>query len=369
MKTRNHEMSIHLRVHSSQERRPTFRHRSCSLIRSTEPPQSPSTHVHSCEAIDSDGHPCRIALLSEEHDWCNRHTRDLKDLNVAWEKIQKEAEKIEVWDANSAKQKMLKLQLAVSLRRRLRERFHTRGMDTADYTGWIAKVEQDTKSLADAILSMSFTNSPWYRGYLTVGAVSQMKDSRSTTETPRLGTPYPDEEQLQKIVVLQSPLSPRIPTSSLQDMPGDGSILVLKRFQTDLCEEGIRRLYSVVPDLDDSYRRSDSPMQDEMDQGAGIVRSWFRIMILNDSDAEILAHASRSRSIDDFLRGCKASQLEMYSDYFQNAWRPRAVQYLRVAVCAQTLAGGDSRMIRLLGGIIPSSTEGLRMKKPAWDIL
>lgn len=57
-----------------------------------------------------------------------------------------------------------------------------------------------------------------------------MKDRRLTPETPRLGTPYPDEEQFQKILVLQSPLSPRIPSTSLQNMPGDGSIMVLKRF-------------------------------------------------------------------------------------------------------------------------------------------
>lgn len=110
-------------------------------------------------------------------------------------------------------------------------------------------------------------------------------------------------------------------------------------------------------------------MEDHIDHSAEIVGSWFRIMILNDSEAELLERASRSRSIDDFLRGCQASQLEMYCDYFQNAWHPHAVQYLRVAISAQTLAGGHNRIIRFLGGIIPSSTEGLHMTKPAWDIL
>ena len=75
-------------------------------------------------------------------------------MNMAWDKFQKEAEKIEVRDPNTAKQKMQKLQLAMNLRRRLRERFHTRGVDTPDYTKWIAKVEADTRQLADALLSM-----------------------------------------------------------------------------------------------------------------------------------------------------------------------------------------------------------------------
>lgn len=152
-------------------------------------------------------------------------------------------------------------------------------------------------------------------------------------------------------------------------MPDDGSIRVLKQFQTDLCNDAINRLYSIVPDLDDRPLRRDSPNGDSADLGVEIVRAWFRIMILNDSEAEVLEHASRSRCIDEFLAGCQASQLEMYCDYFENAWRPQAVQYLRVAICAQTLAGGDVKSIRLLGGVIPSSTEGMRMTKPAWDIL
>jgi hypothetical protein len=76
-------------------------------------------------------------------------------MNMAWDKFQKEAEKIEVRDPQTAKAKMQKLQLAMNLRRRLRERFHTRGVDTPDYTKWIAKVESDTRQLADALLSKS----------------------------------------------------------------------------------------------------------------------------------------------------------------------------------------------------------------------
>lgn len=196
-----------------------------------------------------------------------------------------------------------------------------------------------------------------------------MKDRRPTPETPRSVTPYPDTENFEKILVLQSPLSPRIPMSSLQSMPDDGSILVLKQFQTELCNEAIGRLYSIVPDLDDRPRRNDSPNADQVDVGVEIVRAWFRIMILNDSEASVLEHASRSRSISEFLAGCQASQLEMYCDYFENAWRPQAVQYLRVAICAQTLRGRDIKSTHLLGGVVPSSTAGLHMSKPAWDIL
>ena len=137
-----------------------------------------------------------------------------------------------------------------------------------------------------------------------------MKNRRPTPETPREATPYPGAaEQFEKILVLQSPLSPRIPISSLESMPDDGSIRVLKQFQTDLCNDAINRLYSIVPDLDDRPLRRDSPNGDSVDLGVEIVRAWFRIMILNDSEAEVLEHASRSRCIDEFLAGCQASRL------------------------------------------------------------
>jgi hypothetical protein len=177
---------------------------------------------------------------------------------------------------------------------------------------------------------------------------------------------------MEKIMILQSPLDPKIPIDSLQGMPDDGAILVLKYFYLDLCADSIRRLYTIVPDLSDSPKRPGSPAPSDQpppDTGTDIIRAWFRIMVLNDSEASTLEHATRSRSIDHFLFGCQASQLEMYCDFFEKAWRPHSVQYLRVAICAQTLAGGDIKTIQLLGGTIPSTTEGLKMTKPCWDIL
>jgi hypothetical protein len=152
-----------------------------------------------------------------------------------------------------------------------------------------------------------------------------------------------------------------------------GAILVLKHFYLDLCADIIRRLYTIVPDLSDSPKSPKSPAPAESDAvpdtGTEILRAWFRIMVLNDSEAGTLEHATRSKSIDQFLFGCQASQLEMYCDFLEKAWRPHAVGYLRVAVLAQTLAGGEIKTIQLLGGVIPSTTEGLKMTKPCWDIL
>ena len=197
-----------------------------------------------------------------------------------------------------------------------------------------------------------------------------------TPETPGIHTtsPHPDKFKngSEKIMILRSPLDPRIPINSLDGLPDDGTILVLKHFYLDLCADSIRRLYAIVPDLDDTINRPVSPGTKEQtgpDTGTDIIRAWFRIMVLNDSEAAILEHATRSKSINDFLMGCQASQLEMYCDFFEKAWRPHAVQYLRVAICAQTLAGGDIKTIQLLGGTIPSTTEGLKMTKPCWDIL
>lgn len=350
-------MSLQLRISSSQEKRPAFRGNSRRLLRLSDVPESPATLGASCEAVETDGRACRVGLPSGASDpWCDKHHDEWRELNEKWSKTQKEAERIVVLSLDVAKQKVLKLRQSVDLRRQIRDRFYPGGGDIQDYIKWLAKLEGDVRQLADSLLMQNLQRGP-------------------TPETPGVhtGTPHPDRVSLgETITILRSPLDPRIPIDSLQGMPDDGTILVLKHFYQDLCADSVRRLYSIVPDLDDSRKQASSPDQKEQtppDNGTDIIRAWFRIMVLNDSEASALEHATRSKSIHDFLTGCSASQLEEYCDYFEKAWRPNAVQYLRVAICAQTLAGGDIKTIQLLGGTIPSTTEGLRMTKPCWDIL
>ena len=115
-------------------------------------------------------------------------------MNMAWDKFQKEAEKIEVKNPQTAKQKMQKLQLAMGLRRRLRERFHTRGVDTPDYTKWIAKVETDTRQLADALLSMFFqkflTNVSCPTHQLIILSLFRLPAKQRATDMPCLALLY-----------------------------------------------------------------------------------------------------------------------------------------------------------------------------------
>lgn len=127
-----------------------------------------------------------------------------------------------------------------------------------------------------------------------------------------MGTPHPDaREPLARIIILRPPLDPRIPIDSLHGMDDDGTVIVLKYFYADLCREAVRRLKDIVPDLYDgalpSSARPRSP-----------VRAWFRIMILNDSEAEALENVTKAKRIDDHLNGCHAGQLEMYCDFFKN---------------------------------------------------
>ncbi|CAI6331829.1 unnamed protein product [Periconia digitata] len=344
-------MSLKLKIHTSSERRPSFKGKSRILLQSSPPPESPLLKGNNCEALEVDGRQCQHELASEGETWCKRHTRELKELKTRWTTYLRDAERIEALSPSAAKQRVLKFRQAVDHRRHIRERFYPRGGDTADFIKWITKLERDVRALADSILMSNLDRGP-------------------TPETPGATTPLPDKANSEKIMILQSPLDPRIPIDSLQGMPDDGTILILKHFYRDLCAEGVRRLYSIIPDLNDSARRPGSPVKDAVqDSGTDIIRAWFRIMILNDSEAEALEHATRSKSIDEFLSGCHASQLETYCDFFEKAWRPHALQYLRVAICAQTLAGGDIKTIGLLGGMIPSTTESLKMTKPCWDIL
>ncbi|KAH8711892.1 hypothetical protein GQ44DRAFT_689821 [Phaeosphaeriaceae sp. PMI808] len=347
-------MSVQLRINSVQDRRPSIKGSTRHLVRASEVPESPTTRGPICEALELDGRPCKAALTATAEDpFCKRHHREWKDLNTRWSKSSQEAEKIVVISSGTAKQKTIKLRQSIDHRRNIRDRFYPRGGDLQDYIKWIAKIETDVRQLADSLLMQNLNRGP-------------------TPETPAVGTPHPDSFNLEKILILQSPLDPKIPIDSLQGMHDDGAILVLKHFYLDLCADSIRRLYTIVPDLSDSTQQPGSPDpagQPTQDTGTDIVRAWLRIMVLNDSEATTLEHATRSKSIEQFLLGCQASQLEMYCDFFEKAWRPHAVQYLRVAICAQTLAGGDIKRINLLGGTIPSTTEGLKMTKPCWDIL
>lgn len=146
-------MGPHIRIHASQNRsgnKGNYR----TLLRSSDPPKSPLVKGNPCEALAEDGTACDAVLSSEGHTWCNRHFVEMKDLKARWKRREEEAININATDPDTAKQKVIKLRLAVELRRQIRERFYPHGGDTADYIQWITKLEKDMRSLADSILSM-----------------------------------------------------------------------------------------------------------------------------------------------------------------------------------------------------------------------
>jgi len=148
-------MSVQLRI---SDRRPSVKGNSRNLLRSSEVPESPTSLGPVCEALESDGRPCRVALATTAGDpWCHKHHQEWKDLNARWSKTHKEAEKQTVISSETAKQKVMKLRQSVDLRRQIRDRFYPRGGDIQDYIKWIAKLETDVRQLADSLLSMSIS--------------------------------------------------------------------------------------------------------------------------------------------------------------------------------------------------------------------
>jgi hypothetical protein len=80
-------MSLQLRISSSQEKRPAYRGRTRRLLRLSDIPESPATLGAICEAVETDGRPCRAALPSSTKDpWCDRHHDERNDLNARWSK-------------------------------------------------------------------------------------------------------------------------------------------------------------------------------------------------------------------------------------------------------------------------------------------
>lgn len=129
-------MALHVRIHTPREPRSILKSRPRSLLNCTEPPQSPFGKGNSCDATDG-GRSCSQSLASDGPLWCKKHLGELKDLSAKWNRAQKEAERIEAVDPDTAKQKTIKLRQAVDLRRQIRDRFYPRGGDTADYLKWI----------------------------------------------------------------------------------------------------------------------------------------------------------------------------------------------------------------------------------------
>jgi hypothetical protein len=153
---RLHAMSVQLRI---SDRRPSVKGNSRSILHSSEVPLSPTVLGPICEALESDGRPCKDTHATTAGDpWCSKHHREWTDLNAKWSKTHKEAEKQTVNDSEEAKQKVLKLRHSVNLRRQIRDRFYPRGGDIQDYIKWFAKLETDVRQLADSILSRTHSN-------------------------------------------------------------------------------------------------------------------------------------------------------------------------------------------------------------------
>ncbi|KAF2193050.1 hypothetical protein K469DRAFT_730028 [Zopfia rhizophila CBS 207.26] len=256
-------MGTQLRVHASQGR-VVNKGKDGPLLFSSEPPKSPLAKGTTCDAVERNGAPCKVVLLSNGCAWCTHHFKEMKELTAKWETAQQEA-------------KAVKLRLSVNLRQQLREQFYPRG-------------ETDARALADLILMSNFAWQP----------VPEILGVTSLTPTAK--------EALGKIIILCSPLNPRISINSLQNMLDDGIILVLKHFYTKLCIDSIRRLYKIVPNL------YDRPLASSPD-----------LKSLTPKDAECLEHVAKATIINDFLKGCHASQLEIYYNFFKKAWRPHTL--------------------------------------------
>jgi hypothetical protein len=147
-------MSLQLTVRSRELPRYKSRGNARNLVNACKPLES-SLKDACCDAIETDGRRCHRLLSSEDQIWCDRHRREQNNLNLRWKRLQCTSESITVIDAHTAKLKVFELRLAVELRRQIRERFRTRGIDTADFVEWIAKLEEELRTLVNMILSAS----------------------------------------------------------------------------------------------------------------------------------------------------------------------------------------------------------------------
>ena len=174
--------------------------------------------------------------------------------------------------------------------------------------------------------------------------------------------------------MLRSLLDPTVPISALSHLPLDSPVLVLRQVSDVMRASAIKKLYFIAPSLDDSS----STVLDEVsretrepDERDFVIRFLLRELLLYKADAEVLAKANRTQSIDKFLRESSVEHLESYIRFFEvfQEGRNDTFHLLRDAVCDYLLDSQAPSTTKILGAEVTTEENLRRMTAKVWDVL
>lgn len=305
-----------------------------------------------CAALQEDGSECHATLFQPHHKLCSSHHREYKSLYQAYKLDEKDYDNIKITEDNVEIQELLEAKIVagkktIKLRDQVNRRFYSvAGDDNRSHVKWLLKLGDDVENMEVRLTALR----------------------SKEPEHPSPATPTEDSRPK----VYQSLLDPANPMSALSHLPPDYPITVLKESYNLFSEELIKRLYRIVPSLNDSSSTvidlgSGSPR--EPDDGDFVIRFLFRELLLYMADTHVLEIASRTDRIDTFLR-LSPGQITNYIRFFETfrAAHDSTFHLLRDAVCDYLLEPQTS-YISLLGAKIPTDQDCRSMTVKGWDIL
>ncbi|XDG07502.1 hypothetical protein ABKA04_007117 [Annulohypoxylon sp. FPYF3050] len=180
-----------------------------------------------------------------------------------------------------------------------------------------------------------------------------------------VGSPLSTQnDQTVETSVFRSLLDPAIPMSRLEHLPPDHPVVTLKKFTNAMVTATVEKLYSITPSLNDSPSRR---LPNERDT---IIRFTFRELILHKADADVIVRATKTQSIDTFLRESFIDDLEYYVKFFEafQEGRSDTFRILRDAICDHILEP-ESSSTTILGAMINTDDSSRMMNTRGWDIL
>jgi hypothetical protein len=244
--------------------------------------------------------------------------------------------------------KLAALKETLQLRDKVNRRFFSLSEDNRGHVKWILKLQSELHDLETRLASLD-------------------AETSAGPGTP----PQPQEGRL----MFRSLLHPSVPMSALSHLPDDSPVVVLKREAAVFLTAMVDKLYSVAPSLDDSSSLVLDDVTHERrkpDVRDFVIRFLFRELLVYRADADELARAARTSTIDAFLR--QSLDVEYYIKFFTafREGRSDTFHLLRDAVCDYILSlqpSSPSSSTTILGAEIATDDKQRKMDARGWDVL
>jgi hypothetical protein len=314
----------------------------------------PSQERRHCIALQQDGAECYRLLQRTNYTFCLPHHREYKELHVQYKDAEEHYNRLveseRTLEVEGKREKIAWGRKTLDLRNQVNRRFFSQHAGNRGHIQWILKLEGEIKALE--------------------GTLKSEDDHDKATPLPG-DTDANNQELEPEQRVYRSLLSPEIPISALDHLPVDSPVKVIKQMVALMSEELVTKLYDIAPSLNDSVTKIEQPgceIRRDPDKGDHVIRFVFREFLLWKADAEALARANKTESIDAFLRQCLPSELQDYIKFFELFGKVDTLHFLRDAVCDYLLSPIASPTV-ILGGVIATEDKQRKMTIEGWDIL